>query len=76
MDVKRNEPLPLFSRGTWDSGEVVSRIGRGEIGGKAKGLVLMADALLAKVAPEEFPDFTITIPRMIVLPTGMFDAFM
>ena len=76
MDVKRNEPLPVFSRGTWDSGEVVSRIGRGEIGGKAKGLVLMAGALLAKIAPEEFPDFTITIPRMIVLPTGMFDSFM
>jgi len=76
MDTKRKEPLPVFSRGTWDSGEVVSRIGRGEIGGKAKGLVLMADALLAKIEPDEFPEFRITIPRMIVLPTGMFDSFM
>ncbi len=76
MKVKRNEPLPAFSRGTWDSGEVVSRIGRGEIGGKATGLVLMADSLLDKIAPDEFPEFQVTIPRMVVLPTGMFDAFM
>lgn len=76
MDVKQHDPLPVFSRGTWESGEVVSRIGQGEIGGKATGLVLMAEELLAKVEPDEFPDFKITIPRMVVLPTGLFDAFM
>jgi len=76
MDVKRIEPLPVFSRGTWDSGKVVSRIGRGEIGGKANGLVLMAEALLGKIDNDEFPGFQVTIPRMVVLPTGMFDAFM
>lgn len=76
MSVKKNDALPVFSRGTWESGEVVSRIGNGEIGGKAHGLVLMAEALLGRLDPREFPDFRITIPRMVVLPTGMFDAFM
>ncbi len=34
MKVKRKDPLPVFSRGTWESEEVVSRIGQGEFGGK------------------------------------------
>ena len=76
MKVKRKDPLPVFSRGTWESGEVVSRIGQGEFGGKAAGLVLMADVLLAQTDPAEFPDFRITIPRMVVLSTGLFDSFM
>ncbi len=76
MEKNRKDQLPAFSRGTWESGEVVSRIGRGGIGGKAAGLVLMADSLLAKIDPDEFPDFQVTIPRMVVLPTGMFDSFM
>jgi len=76
MDAERRNPLPVFSRGTWESGEVVSRIGHGEIGGKAAGLVLMAEALLGKLETGEFPEFQVTIPRMVVLPTGMFDAFM
>jgi len=76
MDVKRKDRLPVFSRGTWESGEVASRIGRGEIGGKAAGLVLMADSLLGRIDPDEFPDFRVAIPRMVVLPTGLFDSFM
>ena len=46
MEKNRKDPLPAFSRGTWESVEIVSRIGRGGIGGKAAGLVLMADSLL------------------------------
>ena len=76
METKRHDPLPVFSRGTWEAGEVVSRIGRGDIGGKATGLVLMADALLGQSGADAFPEFQVAIPRMVVLPTGMFDAFM
>jgi len=76
MDVTRSEWLPVFSRGTWEAGKVASRIGRGEIGGKAKGLLLMADALLTRIDPDEFPGFRVAIPRMVLLPTGVFDSFM
>ncbi len=35
MHAMKKYPIPDFSRGTWESGEIVSRIGQGEIGGKA-----------------------------------------
>ncbi len=68
--------IPLFSRGTWESGEIVSRIGRGEIGGKGTGLWQMSQGLLQKMPAADYPDFEITIPRMVVLTTGVFEAFM
>jgi hypothetical protein len=68
--------IPLFSRGTWESGEIVSRIGQGEIGGKGSGLWQMSQDLLGAMDHEEHPAFEVTIPRMVVLTTGMFEAFM
>lgn len=69
-------PVPDFSRGTWESGEIVSRIGGGRIGGKAAGLMLLARDFMDGLAVDQFPDFEITIPRMVVLGTDVFESFM
>nr|MEE4268182.1 PEP/pyruvate-binding domain-containing protein [Candidatus Krumholzibacteria bacterium] len=76
MHALKKYPIPEFSRGTWESGEIVSRIGQGEIGGKASGLVLLAREFLTGLNHQEFPQFQITIPRLVVLGTGVFESFM
>ena len=76
MCSMERHPIPDFSRGTWESGEIVSRIGGGRMGGKAAGLVLLAKDFMAGLDHEEFPEFTVTIPRMVVLGTDVFESFM
>ena len=76
MQNEETKAVPKFSRGSWETGEIVSCIGRGEIGGKGTGLWQMSQGLLGEMAPEDNPDFDITIPRMVVLTTGVFEAFM
>lgn len=73
----RNEAqVPRFTRGAWESGEIVTRIGDGGIGGKASGLWQLKEDLLGKFDPLEFPGIRVTVPRMVVLGTEVFDSFM
>ena len=53
-----------------------SFLGDGELGGKAKGLEFIHTIISEEIAAEEFPDFEITIPKMIVIRTDVFDLFM
>lgn len=50
-------------------------LGTGELGGKAKGLEFINDILTSGINKEEFPDFDISIPKMIVIKTDVFDDF-
>ena len=68
--------IPRFTRGAWDSGEIVTRLGGGGIGGKAAGLWRLKAELLPLLDPLEFPGIRVTVPRMVVLGTDVFDAFM
>ncbi len=68
--------LPGFDRGTWDSGAVASSIGRGQVGGKVAGLLAMANGVLAELDHSEYDSMEVTVPRMVVLGTDFFDAFM
>jgi hypothetical protein len=68
--------IPRFTRGAWESGEIVTRIGGGGIGGKATGLWELKCGLLGELDPLEFPGVRVTVPRMVVLGTDVFDAFM
>lgn len=76
MSSEVTRAIPQFSRGTWETGDIVSRIGQGEIGGKGTGLWQMSQGLLGMMDPADYPDFEITIPRMVVLTTGVFESFM
>lgn len=65
-----------FTRDFLNPDTPVSCIGKGEIGGKAKGLVLIRDVLYSSFNPAEFPQISVTIPSLAVLRTDVFDAFM
>lgn len=54
----------------------ISYLGDGELGGKAKGLEFIHQALINEINENDFPKFQITIPKMIVLRTDVFDLFM
>ena len=66
--------VPRFDREFFTSEERVTRIGDGSLGGKASGLLRGAEAL-ARLAPSATAPFAVHLPRMAVLATGVFDAF-
>ncbi len=77
MDTERSKrrPLPRFDRHFFSSDEFCTRIGSGSLGGKAQGLVLVRD-VVKTLRSELPPSIDLVIPRMIVLTTSVFDAFM
>ena len=50
-------------------------IGSGALGGKAQGLVAMKDLLNSQFDADDYPDCDISIPRMTVLCSDIFDIF-
>jgi hypothetical protein len=68
--------LPIFSRAFLGASEPFSRIGDGEFGGKARGLIFIEDVVRSTFDSTAFPGIQIGIPRSIVIATDVFDAFM
>jgi hypothetical protein len=68
--------VPLFDRSFFRSPEPVTRIGDGELGGKARGLVLIRDLLVSQFESTKFPGVDVYVPKMVVVTTHVFDAFM
>ncbi|MHC5003075.1 MAG: PEP/pyruvate-binding domain-containing protein [Planctomycetota bacterium] len=68
--------LPAFDRASVQPAEPLSRIGTGEIGGKAAGLVLLQDEIVSRLDGTAFRDVVVDVPRTIVLATDVFDAFL
>lgn len=62
-----------FSRSEFDAGTL--RLGNGEIGGKAQGLVFFATMLEAEYDPARMPEIEVTVPPFAVLTTSVFEAF-
>ncbi len=52
-----------------------SRIGRGSIGGKGRGLAFLDRVLALNFDGSRFRDVTVTIPRTLVLTSDIFDKF-
>lgn len=52
-----------------------TRIGRGSMGGKSRGLAFLAHILAGHPLHARFPGLRIGVPRTLVLCTGVFDAF-
>jgi phosphoenolpyruvate synthase/pyruvate phosphate dikinase len=65
-----------FKREFFDSNEEFTYIGAGEFGGKASGLAFARDLLAKGVNASDYTDMIINIPRLTVLTTDVFDAFM
>jgi hypothetical protein len=75
MPDGRRAELPGFGRRFLAGEETMTSIGPGEIGGKATGLDLVRRAVLADL-PSSFQEFfTVDVPRLVVLTTAVFDAF-
>lgn len=55
--------------------QLLQSLGSGSLGGKAQGLVDMKDLLSSQLDANEYPDCEISIPRMTVLRSDIFDKF-
>jgi len=64
-----------YQRDTLETQTNISRIGKGALGGKARGLTFLAKLVSKYISDEMFPDLKITVPRTIVLSTDVFDTF-
>ncbi len=67
--------VPGFDRRFFRSEEVFSRIGDGRLGGKAEGLIRIRDRLYEDLGGR-VDGIDVGIPRVVVLATDPFDAFM
>jgi hypothetical protein len=68
--------LPRFTRESLALGAQPSRIGDGEIGGKAHGLVFVRSIVTSEFGPSVVSDIDVGIPSPVILTTDVFDAFM
>lgn len=74
--MNRHSPpheLPRFDR-SWDPAGGVSRIGSGEIGGKAQGLLLLRE-IVEEVQASTDESIDLLVPTFTVIATDVFDAF-
>ena len=76
MTAPTDSDLPQFARQFFGAGAAVTRIGSGELGGKAAGLELIRERILADPDPSAFPDIGVGVPTMTVLTTELFELFM
>lgn len=68
--------IPPFGRAFFVSRDLASRIGGGALGGKAEGLLRIHAALETHFNERPVRDVDVAIPRMTVVATDVFDAFM
>ncbi len=68
--------LPEFDRNFFEKDKDFTSIGKGALGGKAAGLAFIKKALVERIKKEDFPQIDIRIPRLTVIRTDVFDAFM
>jgi hypothetical protein len=65
-----------FERSLVASHLEINRIGKGALGGKARGLSFLAKLVSKYISEDMFPNLRITIPRTLVISTDIFDAFL
>ena len=69
--------LTEFNRDFFTSKDTISRIGGGEYGGKASGLIDVDRMILSRGESLSIPrGMTVSIPRSIIVGTEFFDSFM
>jgi hypothetical protein len=76
--VSKDQPprqVPHFERSFLSGEHKFTQIGSGELGGKAKGLLLVKDLLAAEFNSGHFAAFEVNIPTLTVLATDAFDRF-
>ncbi|MEJ2402023.1 MAG: PEP/pyruvate-binding domain-containing protein [Xanthomonadales bacterium] len=78
--MRSSEPgrqnVPWFDRNFFRSAEPITRIGYGRLGGKASGLVRIRELLQREFDADRFPGVEVYVPKMVVIATDVYDAFM
>ena len=70
------QDIPQFDRRFFESDDVISRIGGGAIGGKASGLAFAHKVLQDHFPTGKFEGMDVSVPRLVVIGTDVFDVFM
>jgi len=73
--INSNNSYHEFDRSFLKSTEDFSVLGKGSMGGKATGLAFIKKIIKENIEIEEFPNVEISIPRLLVLRTNIFDSF-
>lgn len=68
--------LPPFDRHFFDGTESFTVIGSGAIGGKARGLADIREALTSQLDAGAFPGVEVVIPTLTIIATDAFDRFL
>ena len=68
--------IASFDRRFFTGQEKFTAIGRGDLGGKARGLAMMRDIVQSRLGQRYLPDIEANIPTLTVIGTEMFDLFM
>ena len=76
MNTPVNTDVPPFDPETFGTEHSFAVIGEGDIGGKASGLRQIRDEVLPRFDSAEFDGVEVEVPRVVVVATGVFSAFM
>ncbi len=74
--MERAHDVPRFDRRLFDSGHPITRIGEGSLGGKAANLCRVQDAVIEGFDGGPIDGIDVSVPRMTVIGTDVFDSFM
>ncbi len=72
---KEKFKLVQFKKETFENSNFV-RIGKGSLGGKARGLAFLNENIYEKNIVDKFPEIDLKVPRTAVISTESFDTFM
>ena len=67
--------ITKFTPENYDEYIIFSRIGKGSVGGKARGLVFMSGLLKKYRIYSAFPDIRISVPSCVLITTDVFEEF-
>lgn len=73
--MKNTGVVAIYRRGRFDEYSNFARIGNGSLGGKGRGLAFMG-TMVERYPRLETENFTVNIPKTVVLCTDVFDEFM
>ncbi len=76
MNMIGGVDVPRFDAKTFGSEHSFAVIGEGDIGGKASGLLQIREEILPRFDAAEFDGVEVEVPRVVVVATGVFSAFM
>ena len=74
--MKNRGVVAVFLRERFDHYSNFARIGKGSLGGKARGLAFIDSVIKNKPDCDDFQGVSISIPRTVVICTDIFDRFM